>query len=85
MSRSIFSQQQHNKTKKSHTQTNAPFDVSLDILTNGTLASTLAGLGDISSGEPVREFCEEVEVDVGRDGGLAQAGAEDLCVKATRL
>lgn len=56
----------------------SPLNVPLNVLADGALAGTLAGLRDISSGEAVRELCEQVKVNVRGHRGLAQAGAEDL-------
>ena len=53
-------------------------DVLLDRLADRVLARALADLGDVRAAEAVSELDQQVEVDVGRDGGLAQIGLEDL-------
>jgi hypothetical protein len=62
----------------SHHPARAAHHVALDRLPDGALARALADLGDVCAAEAVRELDQQVEVDVGRDGRLAQVGLEDL-------
>mmetsp|Transcript_22949 Transcript_22949/g.54586 ORF Transcript_22949/g.54586 Transcript_22949/m.54586 type:complete len:636 (-) Transcript_22949:718-2625(-) len=57
-------------------------DLLLDRLANGELGGALADLGQVGAAEAVHRARHELEVDVGRDGRLAQHRLEDVQARA---